>query len=387
MKRTTAIPLVLAALGIALIASYLYDAQTPPPLNYTIADVRRGTVTQTVGVSGQISPLSSVEVSTQVSGLVTEVNVDFNSAVRRGQIVARIDSSTYEQKLLQARADLRASEVSHALTVSNEKRLNDLRALDLITRQQYDEAYTDLQRSEAVLLTRRAAVANAVVDRERCNITSPLDGIVIYRQIDPGRVVAASLSAPTLFVIARDLSKMQLIAPVSEVDIERISVSLSVEFLLDSHPGRTFTGRVSQIRTPYRPIEAGTSVQSSGANQNTFDVVIEIDNSDMLLRPGLTATAAIIVARRTNALLIPNSALRLSSTKALFESGQTTQLASNALVRRLLTKARGGPTEVVEIGVGISDSLVTEVLSGLKEGDVVVTSEPPQAEIPRGIFD
>src|SRR5688572_20856955 len=285
------------------------SSDSPP---YTVAPVVRGDIVRSVNTTGQLTPWTSVEVSTQISGLVTQVNVDFNSEVKKGQVLAEIDPSTYQQRVRQAGADLAAAKANHVLAEINARRLKGLRDKDLVTEQEYDEAQARLQQSEAALLTSRAAVENARVDLVRCTVTSPIDGVVIFKQVEVGKTVVSSFSAPTLFVIAQDLTKMRIIAPISEVDIWSVDSGQEVTFTVDALPDRTFNGRLTQIRNPYTPVDK--QQQQQQAQQSTivsFDAVIEVDNKDMLLRPSLTANVSVVVERRDGVLQIPNGALRV----------------------------------------------------------------------------
>jgi HlyD family secretion protein len=382
---------LIAGLAVAVGTTYLRGGSaSTPELQYTTARVTRGEIVRSVGTVGQLSPSVSVEVSSQISGLVTEVHVDFNSVVKQGQILARIDPSTYQQRLRQAEADLEAARSSHELVTINTQRLKALREEDLITQQEYDAIEAQLESSRAGLITRRAAVENARVDLERCNIRSPIDGIVIFRQIEVGKTVVSSMSAPTLFTIARSLSKMRIIAPVSEVDVALVQPEQPVAFTIDAFPGRTFEGRVMQIRNPYVPSDDQSGQQKQSNEIAAFDAIIEVDNREGMLRPSLTANVLIIVERRESALRIPNGALRFQPQGLL--SGQTANTNSadeNAVtVFRPVGSGADFRLEPVRIRLGMSDSHATEVVNGLSEGDSVVTGSlaPPAQTKPRGLL-
>jgi HlyD family secretion protein len=318
------------------------------------------------------------------------VNVDFNSEVRKGEVLARVDPSTYEQQLRQAEADLAAAEANHRLVVIDTERLRDLREQDLVTQQEYDQAQARLQQSEANLLTRRAEVENARVDLGRCTIVSPIDGIVILKQAEVGKTVAASLSAPTLFVIAQDLSKMRIVAPISEVDVGSVHPGQEVTFTVDALPERQFHGRLVQVRNPYTPSDRQQQMQAQRQSSIVhFDAIIEADNTDLLLRPSLTADVSIVVARRENVLRIPNSALRVPPPAGAIEppaQASPAPAASSdgqemaATVHLLPGGSSNAKLQAVTVQLGVSDNLMTEVLSGLSEGDVVVTGILPQPE-------
>jgi HlyD family secretion protein len=369
---------VFVALGVVLVAVVLVAAKKDPDpaARYTVSRVTRGDLVQSVRTIGQLSPWASVEVSSQISGLVTEVAADFNQPVKKGQLLARIDPSTYEQKLRQARADLEAAQANHRLTDLRTQRLRGLRKQDLVTQQEYDDSEALFQQSQATLLTRQAAVENARVDLERCTITSPIDGVVIYKQVEVGKTVVASFSAPTLFVIAQGLSKLRVIAPINEVDISQVAVGQSVTFTVDAIPDHTFEGRLAQLRSPYTPSDKQQTQQ--GGQQSTipnFDAVIEVNNEDLLLRPSLTANVSIIIDQHRDVLLIPNSALRVSLPE-IETPPATAADNSSATVYKLRDGNRNGVPEPVIVKLGVSDRISTQILRGLRAGDEVVTGVP-----------
>lgn len=387
----------IAALIVIVGAAVVYakrDKQPERTSNYTIAPVTRGDIVQAVNTTGQLTPLVNVEISTQISGLVTEVNVDFNSKVTKGQVLARIDPATYEQRVTQAEADLAAAEANATLVRLSAKRLKDLRDQDLVTQADYDQVEAQLEQARATLLTRKAALKNARVDLDRCTLTSPIDGIVIFKQVEVGKTVAASFSAPTLFVIAQDLAKMRIIAPISEVDVWAVHPGQSVTFTVDAIPDRTFGGRLTQIRNPYTPSEkqnaAAPPPQSTITN---FDGVIEVDNPDLLLRPSLTANVSVVVSKTEKTLRIPNGALRVQVPRDPDSPYPMPKMprepsADAAIVYRLPGGQRDAIPEPVLVKLGITDNVSTQVIEGLKEGDTVITGIPSRFEIPqrRGIF-
>lgn len=366
---------VLAVVGALFYFKRDVAAQNP---EYTVAPVTRADIVQAVSSTGQLTPLVSIEVSTQISGLVTEVNVDFNSQVKKGQVLARIDPSTYEQQLRQAKANLAAARATHTLARLNAERLKGLRNEDLVTQAEYDQAEAQLEQSQAALLTSEAMVENARVDLERCTITSPIDGVVIFKQIEVGKTVQASFSAPTLFVIARDLTKMRIIAPISEVDVWSVNTGQDVTFTVDAIPGRTFTGRLTQVRNPYTPSDRQQQPGQQATIAN-FDAVIEVDNPDLLLRPSLTANVSVVIERREKVLNIPNGALRVEPPPGVSSPPVSTvkqkEEGTPAVVYRLPGGNRAARPEAVPIRIGISDSIATEVLSGLREGDTIITGK------------
>jgi HlyD family secretion protein len=397
-KKTFGPILGVGALIVAATAAVVYakrDRDDQPKAAYTIAPVSRGDIVQAVNTTGQLAPLVSVEVSSQISGLVTEVNVDFNSVVKKGQVLARIDPSTYVQRVTQAEADLAAAEANATLVKINAKRLKDLRNKDLVTQADYDQVEAQLEQSRATLLTRKAALQNARLDLDRCTLLSPIDGVVIFRQIEVGKTVVSSFSAPTLFVIAQDLAKMRIIAPISEVDVWAVHPGQPVTFTVDAIPERTFNGRLTQIRNPYTPSEKQN--MQSAAQQSTitnFDGVIEVENPDLILRPSLTANVSIVVSRTEDALRIPNGALRVQIPQSQDMPRPPAMPASSeesedtSVVYRLPGGDRNATPQPVLVRLGITDNISTQVLEGLKEGDTVITGIPSRIEIPqrRGLF-
>ena len=293
--------LVVAVLGGTGYFYYARSKEDNRSPEYTTTTVVRGSIRQLVTATGQLDPLRSVDVGSQISGLVQKLYVDFNSPVTKGQKLAEIDPSTYQQKLRQAEANLASTEAGNRLQRLNTDRSKELRDKQLVSQQDYDQALAQLQQSEAQLLTSQATVENARVDLERCTISSPIAGIVISKQTEEGKTVAASLNTPTLFTIANDLTKMQITAAVAESDVGAVEAGQRVAFTVDAFPNRSFTGQITQVR----------NAPKTTSNVVTYETIINVDNEDLKLRPGMTANVSIIVASRENTLRIPNAALRV----------------------------------------------------------------------------
>lgn len=302
-SRFVPVTLALAVLAAAGGGYYYFkssrSAEQPPA--YNTIQVARGSIRQVVTATGQLDAVLSVDVGSQISGLIVKLHADFNTVVKKDQVIAEIDPATYQQRLRQAEADLASTKASNRLQQLNTERTRELAAKSLVTQQEVDQAEALLAQSNAALLTREAAVQNATVDLNRCTIRSPIDGIVISKQTEEGKTVAASLNAPTLFTIANDLAKMQITAAVAEADIGSVSQGQAVTFTVDAFPNRAFTGTVTQVRNAPKTV----------SNVVTYDTIISVDNRDLKLRPGMTANVSVIVASRENTLRIPNSALRV----------------------------------------------------------------------------
>ncbi|WP_240318564.1 efflux RND transporter periplasmic adaptor subunit [Lysobacter sp. TY2-98] len=285
---------------------------------YRTAKVDRGDIRVVISSTGQLSAISTVVVGSEVSGKVTDVYVDYNDHVRKGQVLARIDPSTYEAQIAQGSAQISAAQANAteaAAALRNAEidyqRKAQLGKDKLVAQSDVDLARSTLERARATLAASRAQIAQqqagtrtARVNLGRTEIRSPVDGVVLTRSIEPGQTVAASLQAPELFKLAEDLSKMKIELAVDEADIGQVTSGLRATFTVDAYPDRKFVGQVSQVR-----LSATTT-----NNVVTYPVVIDVDNSDGKLLPGMTANAEIEVSSRDNVLRVPNAALRYKPT-------------------------------------------------------------------------
>jgi HlyD family secretion protein len=324
-KGNSPFKLILKLLVVALVAAggYYYYARNKAATGvpeFTTTTVARGDITQVITATGQLDAVLSVDVGSQISGLVQKLYVDFNSPVKKGDLLAEIDPATYEQRLRQAEANLASAEAGNKLQRVNTERIKELRAKELVSQQEYDQALAQLQQSDAGLLTSRATVENAKVDLERCRITSPIDGIVISKETEEGKTVAASLNAPVLFTIANDLAKMQITAAVSEADIGAVQAGQAVTFTADAFPNRNFRGVVTQVRNAPKTV----------SNVVSYDTIITVDNRDLKLRPGMTANVSIVVAKREGVVRIPNSTMRVRMPESLLAPGSASASAPSA---------------------------------------------------------
>lgn len=297
-----ALIVVLVVLAVAAAGGwYFWTQKSDRPPEFNTTKITRGDVMQVVTASGDIQPVTSVDVSSQVSGLIKEVLVDYNSPVKQGDVLAKLDPATYEQRLKQADADLQSTVANNTLARINFDRVRELRKKELVSQQELDQAEAQLAQSNAQLLTRQASVEDAKVNLGRCTIYAPIDGLVMSKVAEVGKTVAASLNAPTLFIIANELAKMQISAAVAEADIGNVENGQDVNFTVDAFPNRQFKGKVIQIR-------------NSPKNQQgvvTYECIIAVNNDDLKLKPGMTANVSIIIAQRNGVLKVPNAALRL----------------------------------------------------------------------------
>ena len=342
-------------------------------ISYQTIAVTRGDITQTVTATGTLNPVVNVQVGSQISGIIQKLFADYNSQVKAGQVVAQIDPSTYQAVVTQTEGDLANAKAELELAQINLKRNKDLRERNATPQATLDQAIASLHQAEAIVKVKQGALMRARVDLERCTIYSPIDGIVISRNVDVGQTVAASLQAPVIFTIAKDLAKMQIDANVAEADVGNVAVGQSVDFTVDAFPTRTFHGTINQVRN------APITVQ----NVVSYDTVIEVANDDLKLKPGMTASATIIVAQRENILKLGGAAFRFrpqdgadanagTATFRPFNGRPAGHSKAARSAERTLYMLRDGKPSPVQVKVGISDGISTEIVEGLKEGDEVI---------------
>lgn len=363
--RRTGIILILLLLGAVAVwgLGRAGSAGQALPALHTV-EVDRGDVSQRIVAHGRILPVQTVTVGSQVSGIVEELNADFNSPVRRGEIIARIDPSTFEAEVRSAEAQYEAAQASLELAQIQWERVQTLRENRIVPLAELDQARASLRQAEAQLAVRRHTLDRAMRELERCIIRSPTDGIVISRNVDVGQTVAASLTAPNLFEIATDLAAMRIHANVSEADIGRVHEGLPVRFTVDAYRGRAFTGELIQVRNAPR----------TESNVVHYETIIAVDNQELLLKPGMTAEVAIITAEVTDAVRVRNSALRARLPDALLPPEPAPVDGANGRVFLL----RNGELLAAAVRTGLTDGYHTEIVSGVAPGDTLVVGLLPQ---------
>jgi HlyD family secretion protein len=329
---------------------------------YQTTTVVRGPLTQAVTATGTLNPMVSVQVGSQVSGNVQKLFADFNSDVKAGELVAQIDPALFQATVTQAEGDLSSAQAALELARANANRTQTLVAKQTSAQADLDLAMASRHQAEANVKIKQGALDKARADLEHCAIKSPVDGVVISRNVDVGQTVAASLQAPIIFAIANDLTKMQIDANVAESDVGVVAIDQDVDFTVDAFPSRTFHGKVVQVRN------APITVQ----NVVTYDTVIGVSNPQLKLKPGMTANVAIKIAHRDNVLQIKNAALRYRPPDTTPAESRSTSPVSG---RRTVYLLNGNQLKPVQIKTGIGDGIVTEVPEGLKEGDRVITAE------------
>ena len=366
----------LVLLAVSAGAWYLLRSPPEPPPSYSTVKVTRGELVATVSATGTLSPLITVLVGSQVSGTIQSLNADFNQPVKTGEVIAQIEPSLFKAKVAEARANLQSAqaardkaEVEAAEARRNLKRIASLESRKLVSDSDVDTARSTLEANEAEYRLKVAAVAQAqaALDHERFNldnttIRAPIDGVVIARNVDVGQTVAASLQAPTLYTIARDLKQMQIETSVDESFIGMVSEGDPVTFTVFAYPERRFSGTLAQVRL--EPIvEAGVV---------KYNCIVHVDNNDLALKPGMTATVTIEVERKTDVLKVPNAALRyvpplpeekLEQVRAQLDSGQAILWSPGAqgFEAHRVTTGLVGESETQVEGPDIRDGLVVAV--------------------------
>jgi HlyD family secretion protein len=393
MKKKIAVAIVLL---IALVAGgWVFFKNKGNGVQFRTERVTRGDLRAKVTATGTVSAVTTVLVGTQVSGTVKEIFVDFNSPVKKGQLLAQIDPELSQARVAQARANLLSAEAGvekAAAVLQDAKRTFERNRIlwerNYIARSELDASETSQQSAVAQLSVAKAQVgqARAALQQEETTlqytrILSPVDGVVISRNVDVGQTVAASFQTPTLFSIAQDLTRMQIDTNVDEADIGRISVGQAVQFTVDAYPDSTFPGKVAEVRN------APTTIQ----NVVTYDVVVKVANPELKLKPGMTANVSIVTALEKDVLKVPNAAIRFKWQPAGTESdrGGTRVGAEQAKTGGMANAAKtqgvwvldGKKPRRVPVSLGINDGSNTAVISGeLKEGDAVIIEATGQAK-------
>ncbi|MDL2355961.1 MAG: efflux RND transporter periplasmic adaptor subunit [Pseudomonadota bacterium] len=395
-KKRVALALGLALAGAAA-AAYLHSQREKPipESKYRTAAVDQGNITQTVTATGTINPVALINVGSQVSGTVVDLKADFNDHVKKGQVLLKLDPTIFNAQIRQVEASLASAQASMRLAQSNFERNQRLVAQNYVSALTLDQSRRELDVAKANIKLAEAQLARSQADLDNSVIRAPIDGVIIKRTIDLGQTVAASFTTPNLFQIARDLTKMQIDTSVSEADVGALKDGQPARFVVDAYPDREFDASMRQFRLAANVV----------ANVVTYNVVLDVENKQELLKPGMTAQVRLVVGNRENVLRIPTAALRfrLSDEEAEKElkkqkaaakpSASASAAASAALptpaddddlsfhskneaqrqfkIYKLDAKNQAVP---VDIKVGLSNFRYTEVLGGnLKKGDKVVT--------------
>jgi HlyD family secretion protein len=359
--RTTA-KLLVAAIALGGFVAYQQYAQEQPdtqPARFKTQTVDRGDIQRVISANGTLNPTIQVSVGTQVSGTVKLLHVDFNSRVKAGQVLAELDPSLLEAAAAQSRANLASAQAQFAVAQSKFTRSKQLFQQGFISQAELDADRQQLDVTTALVKTTQAKVRADEVNLRYSIIRSPIDGVVVARNVDVGQTVAASFQTPTLFLIAKDLRQMQIDTNIAEADIGAIRVGLPVKFTVDAFADREFRGAVRQIRI-------NPSVQQ---NVVSYNVVVGFDNDSGVLLPGMTGHVKILAEKKINVIRVPNAALRFKPQDA--DDAQKQRKGGNNVYR-----LENGAPQPVRVKTGITDNFHTEVISGeLKPGEALIVRE------------
>lgn len=354
MKLLKKKPIIIAAILLIIIGVFwVKGCKKGKAAAYRIENPKRARIVQTVEASGTINPVTQTSVGTQISGRVEQIFVDYNSQIKKGQLLAVIDPSTYKSNVVQQEANLQKLESVYKNAKRNYERYKKLYSQDLVAKSELDNAEMDYMSANAQVVQGRASLDKAKIDLSYTNVVSPVDGIVISKEVELGQTVAASYQTPTLFLVAEDLTKMQIEVNISEADISKIKEGQKVNFNIDAYSDKNFQGFVSQVRN------AATTI----SNVVTYTVVVSVDNSDMLLKPGMTANVAIITAEANDALSVPNQALRFVPPDNAKIAGSKDVQRKNFKGQGLWRQNKDGSIFITEVKTGITDGNRTEIIS------------------------
>lgn len=338
---------------------------------YETTTVEKGNISTTVTATGTIEPVTSVEVGTQVSGIVAKIYVDYNSEVKAGQVIAELDKTNLISELASQRANLTSVQSSLTYQKANFERQKSLYDKGLISANDFEQARLSYVQAQQQVTTARQNVKRAETNLGYATITSPINGVVLSKAVEEGQTVAASFSTPTLFTIAQDLTNMRVIADIDEADIGEVKEGQRVSFAVDAFPNDIFQGNVTQVRQ-----QATTE-----SNVVTYEVVISAPNADLKLKPGLTANVTIFTLEKNDVLYVASKALRFAPNDALIAEDETIEPCD---ARHKLWIREGKTFKAIPVEVGVSNGTSTEITGGVKEGTEVladmVFNEFPQMD-------
>src|SRR5574344_1724851 len=362
MKKKTIIWICVAVAAIIVLCCVMFmGSDKAYNIKYDTVKVEAADISTSVTATGTIEPVTSVDVGTQVSGIVSKLYVDYNSVVKKGQVIAELDKTNLESELNNAKANLTSAKSKLNYETANYKRYKTLFDKGLVSTNDYQSALLTYQQAQESYNSQKESVKKAQTNLGYATITSPIDGVVLSKSVEEGQTVAASFSTPTLFTIARDLTDMRVVADVDEADIGEVAVGQKVSFTVDAYPNDTFSGQVTQVRQ-----EAKTE-----SNVVTYEVVISAPNKDLKLKPGLTASITIHTLDRTDVLSVKSKALRFTPTQDVV--GKMVRIQDSNGKNKLWTK-EGNKLVAHTVTIGVSDGVRTEILSGIPEGKEVIQS-------------
>ena len=360
MKKISKIWIGVAAVAATAIIAWVFSGgKKEQQVTFDTAKVEPANIKNSVKATGSVEPVTSVTVGTQVSGIISKLYVDYNTVVKKGQVIAELDKTNLISELNTAKANLASAQSTLNYEQTNYSRYATLYKKGLVSADEYDSAKLNYEKARESVAQAREMVQKAQTNLSYAIITSPIDGIVISKSVEEGQTVAASYATPELFTIAKDLKDMQVVADVDEADIGDVKEGERVTFTVDAYPDDTFEGVVKQVRQ-----EATTT-----NNVVTYEVVISAPNAELKLKPGLTANVTIYTAERQNVLSVPTKALRFTPTQDLFKGCKIIDCKGK---NKVWTR-EGNTFKAHAVQIGMSDGIHTEILGGISSGQEVVT--------------
>ncbi len=359
---STKVKIILAVVVVLIVAGLIWafgGSSSAMKVSYETQPIQKRDISSSVTATGTVEPVTEVEVGTQVSGIVSKLYVDYNSEVKKGQIVAELDKTNLLSELASAKNNLASSKSDYDYQLKNYTRMKTLHEKQLISDNDYEEAVLAYEKAKNTYETNKNSVNKAQTNLGYATIASPIDGIVLSKEVEEGQTVNAGMTTPTLFTIAQDLTDMRVIADVDEADIGGVKEGQRVEFTVDAYPNDTFEGNVTQVRQ-----EATTE-----SNVVTYEVVISAPNPDLKLKPGLTANVTIYTLDKQGVLSVPTKALRFTPSTVLSKDIKVVDCEGE---QKVWTR-EGNTFKAHAVQVGISNGSLTEILGGIEEGAQVVT--------------
>ncbi len=359
MKNKKVWMAVGAIVIIALVVWMCSGGKKEEKVEFETAKVERRNINTSVTATGTIEPVTSVTVGTQVSGIVSKLYVDYNSIVKKGQVIAELDKTNLISELNRAKADLTSAQSTLNYETANFQRFKTLYDKGLVSANDYESARLSFDKARQTVASSRENVQKAQTNLGYATITSPIDGVVLSKSVEEGQTVAASFNTPELFTIAQDLTDMRVIANIDEADIGGVKEGQRVSFTVDAFPDDHFSGEVTQVRQ-----QATTQ-----SNVVTYEVVISAPNKDLKLKPGLTANVTIFTMEKNDVLAAPAKALRFTPNEALLKKGQKIE---DVEAPEKVWTLEGDVFKAHKVETGLTNGMLTEIVSGIKEGTEVL---------------
>ena len=359
MNKKIWIGIIAVVAVVAIAAFFMMGGKKKETVSFETAKVERTTISSTITATGTIEPVTSVTVGTQVSGIVSKLYVDYNSVVKKGQIIAELDKTNLTSELKTAQANLSSAQSTLNYEQNNFNRYQTLYNKGLVSADEYETAKLSYLKAKEQVNTSRESVQKAQTNLGYATITSPIDGVVLSKAVEEGQTVAASFNTPELFTIAQDLTDMRVIADIDEADIGGVKEGQRVTFTVDAFPEDHFEGKVTQVRQ-----QATTE-----SNVVTYEVVISAPNNDLKLKPGLTANVTIYTLEKNDVLAVPSKALRFIPNEALLTEQQSVEDCEGLF--KVWTQ-EGDVFKAHSVEVGTNNGILTEIVSGVAEGTEIL---------------